>query len=189
METVKMITTVPLELAEQLANHKRVIGYNTLPQVTPKVINVIKDFFRVNIGYEDSPIACLSKVHQRDVSIRESADVLKNFIPTKAQETIMFELKMPADSVVSIEFQDLLAYTEELEDALDDEDAEFIASELKSALVIGSPDQLNNAISFIPFLDFKRCDYFATLDSSFKSSEINLEGIQKIDLRELRRFD
>ena len=42
MRTVRMVTAIPKALAMELREKKRIINFNTLPQLHPKLIDSIK---------------------------------------------------------------------------------------------------------------------------------------------------
>ena len=70
MRTVRMVTAIPKALAMELREKKRIINFNTLPQLHPKLIDSIKKYFEEVVGYHDSPIACLSRVGHKDSTIK-----------------------------------------------------------------------------------------------------------------------
>ena len=60
---------------------------------------------------------------------------------------------------------------------------------LKESLYLGIGEDEDDVISFIPFLDYKRCKFYATFTPSFEQDRnFNIPGLDKINLRELRSF-
>lgn len=188
-DTVQLVTAVPIELALQLTKTKRIKDYNALGQVHPKAIQRIKANLGKKVGYENLPIACLSKVECVDSTIKNIGENINHYLPVKAHNSVILQLKMPKDSILSMEYNDLLEFSNDLADADGDPDEEeFILGMIDDALQPGVASDLKTAISFIAFLDLERCQFFATLNSAFKAEKLELEGIEQIDLRKLSTF-
>lgn len=189
MNTVRMITAIPRELAMQLKDKKRIKDYNTLPQLHARLVAAIKEHFMETVGYDNSPIACLSKTKHRAVSLREAGADVVHYIPVRANDSVILELKMPEDCIVSAEYSRLLDCSKDLAACNGDVVAENDVIELfMDELQTGIGEDLVDAISFIPFIELEKCQFFAILDKAFSVSDFELPGIQKIDLHELNSF-
>lgn len=186
-ETVRMVTAVPQKLAQQLTKSKRITNYNTLPQVDERVMECIRTELAEKVGYENSPIACLSKLNHIETSLKTAGTNISYYIPVKAEDSVIFELKMPKDCVISIEYKSLLEYSKRIKES-DIFDEELILDDLKEELQLGLADELEDAISFIPFIELEKCQFFALLTSAFNTSRFDLEGVEKVDLRKLTSF-
>lgn len=187
--TVQLVTAVPIELALQLTKTKRIQDYNVLGQIHPKAIKRIKENLGKKVGYENLPIACLSKVECVDSTIKSVGESINHYLPVKAHNSVILQLKMPKDSMLSMEYNDLLEYSNDLADADGDpEEEEFILGLIDDALQQGVASDLKTAISFIAFLDLEKCQFFATLNSAFRAEKLELEGVEQIDLRKLSTF-
>lgn len=188
MGKVTMLTVVPVKLATDLGNKKRVKDYNTLPQVNKSVLEVIREYISEKIGYDDLPMACLMKPANGSGS---AIDVM-NYLPMNAKNSVLFVLEMPDDMIVSIDFSTLIKTSAEIAEAEeegDQDEIEFLSDNLKENLKLGISDGASNDISFIPFLDYSRCRFFATLNTDFSTGQkLDIPGIEEMSLRELSAF-
>ena len=70
----------------------------------------------------------------------------------------------------------------------DEYEIEYLKENLRDSLVLG-PSTGSNDISFIPFLDRKKCKYFAAFNSQLEADKsFVIPGVDKIPLRELPTF-
>lgn len=188
-ETVRLITVVPMNLAQQLTKTKRIQNYNAIGQINEKLIDCIKQELCDKVGYENTPIACLSKVEHKESTIKNVGSKINMYLPVKAADSVILELKMPKDSILSMEYQELLELSEQLDDAEGDEDEiTYILDELRDNLRVGVDESLDTAISFISFVELEKCQFFATLNAAFKANNFELAGIEKVELRQLSTF-
>lgn len=189
-DKVKLVTAVPFDLAQQLTKTKRIQGYNALGQINPMLIQQVKNELAKKIGYENIPIACLSKVEHKDSTIRTIGNQINKYFPVKAGDYVILELMMEEDSILSMEYSTLLELSEEIEDADGDEDEiEYILGKVEDELRVGVAEELDTAISFISFLDLEKCEFFATLNAAFKADKLQLEGVERVEIRKLSVFE
>lgn len=188
MSKVTMLTVVPVSLAADLSNKKRVRDYNTLPQINKTALEIIRGYISEKIGYDDLPMACLRKPSNTSGS---AVDVM-NYLPLNSKNSVLFVLEMPDDMIVSVDFSKLISISSELAEAESDNDTdeiEFLSDSLRESLTLGIDDNSGNYISFIPFLDYSRCRFFATLNADFSTSQkLDLPGVEEMSLRELSAF-
>lgn len=187
-KTVRMVTAVPQDLAQQLVKNKRITNYNTLPQLNADVLEGIRSYLGEYVGYENAPIACLSKVHKQEADLKAAGTTLPQYIPVNARNSIIFELSMPEDCIVSIEYKKLLDYSSQMNNAVDQFEKDMILEDLHADLQVGLAGELEDAISFIPFIELEKCQFFAILNSAFETNRINIPGLEQVDLRELSSF-
>lgn len=189
MQLVRMVTAIPRDIALKLRENERIVDYNTLPQLHPKLIESIRDYFESRVGYRNSPIACLSRVSHKDSTIQNVGTSVCDFIPVKANDSVILELKMPEDCIVSIDYGNLLRFSSELTECKGDTVAEHdVMSYFEDYLQVGLGEDTGDTISFIPFIEMEKCQFFAILNSSFDMTDFDLPGIQQINLRELNSF-
>ena len=189
MRTVRMVTAIPKALAMELREKKRIINFNTLPQLHPKLIDSIKKYFEEVVGYHDSPIACLSRVGHKDSTIKSIGASVCDFIPVKANDSVVLELNMPEDCIVSIGYEDLLNFSRDLTDCNGDRVAENdTLAYFLNFLSVGLGDGCSDTISFVPFIEMEKCQFFAILDKSFGLADFSLRGVEKVSLHELNTF-
>lgn len=183
-----MLTIIPKELAMDLNDKKRVKDYNTLPQLNPAVLEAVRGFFRDKVGYADLPMACLQQPKDRNGKVMFQTD-FADYLPVNNKESVLFVLEMPEDLIVSVNYGYLLDMSENMNGCSDDEGMiDYLKEELTENLTLGIISD-DNAISFIPFLDYSRCRFFAAFNSNFEPDEtLKLPGIAPIDLRELTSF-
>ena len=189
MGKVTMLTIIPKELAMDLNQKKRVKDYNTLPQLNKSVLETIRKFFEDKVGYTDLPMACLMQPRDKNGKVLLQTD-FADYLPVNNKESVLFLLEMPEDTVVSIDYSELLEASDAMNDCGDDEGMlEFLQSELTEKLEVGVDFDNNNIISFIPFLDYSRCKFFAAFNSEFELDEsLDLPGLSPLNLRELTSF-
>ena len=189
MAKVTMLTIVPKQLAMDLNNEHRIQGYNTLPQLNRKVLDTIRQFFSDKVGYSNLPMACLMQPKDKNGKLMIQTD-FNNYLPTNNQDSVLFLLEMPDDLIVSTNYGSLLEISEMMTEFADDESMlEFYKDELMNQLQVGIDYDDHNLISFIPFLDYSRCKFFAAFDSNFEPDEsLKMPGLSKLDLRELQLF-
>lgn len=183
MKKVTVLTIVPKDIALDLAEKKCIKDFNTLPQINKTTLEVIKDYISENIGYDDYPMACLAKPQDDSVSIND-------FIPTNNKQSVLFSLKMPEDMIVSVDFKELLDASKNFDNADPDDEFEldYLKEDLTNLLSVGLSDD-PNAILFIPFLDYKQCEFYASIGPDFKAGEpVTLPGLSQVNLHELSYF-
>lgn len=183
---IKMVTAIPKNLAMEFRKNG-VIWHNTMPQLNDRFIEETKRFMMENTGYNDYPVACMSKIRGRDVAIQAAADGLADYIPVRANESIIFELAMPKDAIVSIDYNELLRINSEISLASDKEDLQYVVEELYSALVVGM-QEVDDVVSFVSGLALSRCKFFTVLDSDFNVSDFDFPGVEQVKLNNLNTF-
>lgn len=187
MQKVVMITAVPKKIAEDLSRKRRVVGYNTLPNVNARVLQSIREFMTEHVGYSDLPMACLSKPRTSIAQSSSAGVALSNYLPINSNDCIMFQLEMPDDLLVSVGYQELLMASSEVERAGSEDEIDFLCEEFKEQLKLGVLAE-EDQISFIPFLDYERCKFYALLNPNFGTEDVKLPGLAKIDVREMTSF-
>lgn len=183
---VKMLTVVPKDLAASLCSKQRVKDYNTLPQLHRSVIEAVRGFMTENVGYSELPMACL-EISSKG-GINDSSDFF-HYIPANSKENVLFQLEMPDDMIISVPYQVLLSASEEASMCEDDPDTiELIKEDLIEALTVGGISDSGEVITFIPFLEYSKCKFYARFDANFKPIEIDLPGLETIPLAKLSAF-
>lgn len=188
MANTTMLTVIPKSVAEGLAGKIRIKDYNNLPQLRKEVLEVIRCFIANEVGYDSIPIAGLC---QRTNSAGKVM-ISKNFteyIPVNAKDSILLILDIPEDQIVSINYQVLLDISESFAQAGgDNETLEYLKNYLLAELQVGKSSE-PNTISFIPFLDYKKCRYFAVFNSQLEADKsFDIPGLDKISMHELTSF-
>lgn len=185
MGEVKLITVIPIDLAMQFIDVKRLAEIDTMPQLHPTLKQAIRDSIRENVGYDSEPIAALSRYNNTPSELKSVGTSISEYIPTKPGSTL-WELHMPDDMVISVSFPDLLSYNHILEDA-DEDMAEMLMEEFKSKIRVGYIEE-EDVISFIPFIDLKRCKFFAQIDQSWGIGDFTVPGVEKVKLTDMHVF-
>lgn len=188
-ELVNMYTVVPIELAADLKEKKKVKDYNTLPQINPEILDEVREFMTDNVGFSDLPMACLSlskKVARMDTT------ELFHYLPANNKDSVLFQLQMPNDMIVTVSFDELLRASKEADEAAGDEfELDIVKEEFRDSLSLGEccySDSDDEMISFIPFLDYNYCKFYAKFDENFETGEFDIPGIEKISLARLSAF-
>lgn len=182
-KTVDIITIVPETIAKQLEQKQRVTGYFALQQIHPEIVKTIRGFMTDNVGYEDLPIAGLSSMKKGITKTK-----LAEYLPIASKKSVLFKLCIDEDSVISVSYPALLEASSDAEEAGDPSLVEAIVDSFRDQLYVGVSND-EEQISFIPFLDYKKCKYYARINQDLEtSSDFTLPGIQQVTLRELTSF-
>ncbi len=185
MKKVKMLTVIPSNLAKELSEKKKIKDYNTLPQLNERILSIIREYMIEKVGYPNLPMACLSSVHSKgDI---DGEDIL-SILPANSKDSVVFQLEMPEDMIVSISFGELLEISNEANEISDDMEMEFLRERLQDSLQLGYDESTIDQISFIPFLAFDRCSFYAKLDSNFQTTDLQLSGLREMRVKELASF-
>lgn len=188
MKRIKMLTVVPVSLAATLSQSQRIKDYNTLPQINNQTLMLIREYMTSRIGYENLPMACLCCMNGGSDSI--SGEDIMTRLPMNSKNSVLFQLEMPEDMIISINFDELLSISEEIGsiDINDSFEMELAKDRLFDSLSLGVDESLDDPISFIPFLAKDRCKFYAKFDDNFDSEFMNLPGLERVDIRKLASF-
>lgn len=182
-DVVKVLTIVPKQIAQTISSDYRIQNYNALPQLSNKALQIIKNYIAETVGYSNLPMACLV---QPEGGYNTN---FTDFLPVNAKESVLFSLEMPTDMIVSTNFSNLLEISKSLQDETDPVEVEFLSENLRDSLYLGIGEGEDDVISFIPFLDYKRCKFYATFTPNFEQNKsFNIPGLEQINLRELKSF-
>lgn len=188
MANTTMLTVIPKSIAECLSGQIRIKDYNNLPQLRREVLEVIKEFIADEVGYESIPIAGLCQHTNSAGKVMIKKDFTE-YIPVNAKDSVLLILEIPEDQIVSVNYQELLDISEAFANADGDaSEVEYLRELLWENLSLGGSSD-SNVISFIPFLDYKKCKYFAVFNSQLEADKsFNIPGLDKIPMRELTSF-
>ena len=180
----KVLTIVPMSIAQNLSDTSRVQNFNSLPQLSEEALGIISDYVTETVGYSNLPIACLAQPEGGyDTSFTD-------YLPVNSKDSVLFSLEMPNDMIVSVDYTELLDISKELHEETDVEEKEYLKDSLKDALFLGIGENRKNIISFIPFLDYNRCKFYATFSSNFAADKkFKIPGLTEMNLRELKYFN
>ena len=166
VRTVTMLTIVPSKYAKDFKEKGRISNFSTLPQIHPAALDVIRNFVSENIGYDDLPLASLKCA------------------VTGSLAGVDF------NEYLSVNYDALLKYSGNMKHATDEFQMAMERDMLESELFVGIADDSEGIISFIPFLDYNRCKFFARLDTNFKVERNTDVGRSTgIRLKELTSFE
>lgn len=185
-----MLTAVPINLATELCAKKRIKNYNTLPQLNSAVLELVKEYMAERVGYSDLPMACLCQAKSGDGHAITGDDIL-TYLPVNSKNSVIFQIEMPEDMIISINFNELLEISstaDGMSTPLNDIELEILKDQLDEKMHLGIGKEVSDPISFIPFLDLDRCRFYAKFNDNFETEELNLPGIEKMSLSELASF-
>jgi len=186
---VNMYTVVPIELAMDLKEKRRIKDYNTLPQLNTAILDAVREYMTENVGFSELPMACLSL--NRRASAMDSTELFQ-YLPINNRENVLFRLKVPEDMVITVSYDILLSMSKSADECGNDPDEiEIIKEDFKDLLILGDGGYMDSdeeAISFIPFLDYNCCEFYAKFDENFHTSELEIPGIKKFSLAKLSAF-
>ena len=187
MKKVKMLTVVPMNLAHELVEKKKIKDYNTLPQLNGLILNMIKEFMIEKVGYPNLPMACLSNFKSKG---QVDGEDIFAVLPANTKNSVIFQLEMPDDMIVSANFSELLEISSEANDVSEDSDIEldFLRDKLYDVLYLGFDESSEEQVSFIPFLAADRCTFYAKFDENFQTDDLKLAGLTETRIKELTSF-
>lgn len=186
MGDVSILTVVPATMAKDLIEQHVVKDYNTLPQIDKRILEAVREYMTMHVGYHNLPMAGLSKPGAVSGNL---VDSITSYLPMNSKENVIFQLDMPSDMIVSVHFQDLLDASQDASNSDDDDEIEFIKADFCDKMSLGLPaDDSENTIVFIPFLDIKKCRFYAKVNDNFEAEELDLPGLERMSLRELTSF-
>lgn len=187
MNKVKMLTVVPTTLAVQLMQKKRITDYNTLPQVNKDIMRVIKEIMAQRVGYENLPMACLSGIPN---STEISGENVLSILPMNSQNSVIFQLEMPEDMILSIPFSTLLDISNQANEINDPQSSEFdfLCQDLEDNMVLGYDASLDDPISFVPFLALDKCKCLVQITDEIKDEDLHMDAVTETSLRALTSF-
>lgn len=184
MGKISMLTVIPHNKAMELLQNKSLHEFNTMPQLDARVRRMIREFMSENVGYSELPIACFGK---SDGNKKISSSDIMHVLPMNSQNDIIFQLDMPTDMVVSVEFNRLMEVSNDVKSAEFEDDVQFILEDFKDELSIGVTPSTQSVI-FIPFLDLDRCRFYAKINNEFGQDDINFPSIERMDVRKITSF-
>lgn len=188
MDKIRMLTVVPTDLAAQLVQKRRITDYNTLPQINKSVMKIVKEIMTQKVGYENLPMACLSGVSN---TTEVSGENIISYLPLNNKNSVVFQLEMPSDMVLSIPFSTLLDISNQA-DMIDDPkspDFEYIREELEDEIILGFDQDIIDPISFIPFLAVDRCQCFVCLTDKIHDGDLHMSAVSEMSLKALSSFN
>lgn len=188
MDIVKLIIVMTKQQAESLLFNKRVESIDSMPHIDPKVKQVIRDYMEENVGYSNTPIAGLSKWNGEPSDLREVQTNVGDYIKLQ-KDNVMFELHVPRDLVISVNFEDLINISTQVSRSTRDFEVEFYLDELKDRLHVGySENDAEDLISFVPFVDLRTCKLFALINPTWDIGDYDIPGLEQVNLRDMNLF-
>lgn len=180
-----MLTIVPLKYVKNFKDVGRIGNFNTLPQIHERAMGTIRNFVSENIGYDDLPLASLKCAQIGSLDGINFED----YLLVNSNDSVIFQLEIPDDMIVSVEYDKLLECSRNMFNCTDEFELDLEAEDLENSLILGIGDDSEGLISFIPFLDYNRCKFFAKLSKDFRAERGTLDNnISKIKLKKLSSF-
>lgn len=187
-EYVKMITVLEMEQAEQLKNNKRLVGVDTMPQLDSRIKEFIRKYITKTVGYQDAPIAGLSKFEGSPADLKKVGTGAADFISGKSG-SVFLEVHMPSDMIVSVPYSVLLESSSAIKRADDEFEVEMILEDLEEHMMVGFPSgEAEEAISFISFIDVRKCKFLYVVGKDWETEEFNIPGVEKITPANMNYF-
>lgn len=190
MQKISVITAVSMKQARELQSKGRIGDFNTLPQINSDAIRVVKKFLNEQVGYEELPIACFCTLRTIKDGTINGNDIMQ-YLPINSKDSVIFQLEMPEDMIVSVKYDDFLRLSRDMDNALDSMDLDFAKEELEELLFVGfKTDNSGKYLSFIPFLDYDKCKFYAVLNADFSTnSKFRLGNLEQVNLSTLTSFN
>lgn len=85
-------------------------------------MRVIKEIMAQRVGYENLPMACLSGIPN---STEVSGESVLSVLPMNSRNSVIFQLEMPEDMILSISFSTLLDISNQANEINDPQSSEF----------------------------------------------------------------
>jgi len=176
MSDMNIVAVVPVSIAQQIITGQQP-EYNSIPNMGEKVISVIREFMIDNVGFENLPIACLTA----NSGITTLDDIVGTGIAYNYKDSVLFQLSIPDDMVVSARTDVLLEASNALEQDPDDSITQRL---LQQSLHVGEAP--GSDIYFIPFIDLTMCKFYSMPPGSPET--FTFKGIENRRVTELAIF-
>jgi hypothetical protein len=184
---IKIMTALTKEQTESFIIKKKIEGFDNMPHIHSRIKDAIRTYMQDNVGYDQVPLAALSRYNNSAGEILNVKTAVSDYIPTLAG-SVLFELHMPEDMIVSVGAEDLITYTNLIKDSNNDELIEIYMEEFKDHINLGYLTGEADIVSFIPFIDLNRCKFFAHIDRSWNISELDIPGVEQLRLANMSMF-
>lgn len=187
MGDVSLVAVVPPELLDSFLADKKLEGVDGMPSLSSFVKEGLRRYIQRKVGYDGNPIACLSNYNGTPPELSKVWKHMDEVLTVRTGSSL-WELRMPEDMLVSVDLQDLLTISEETQGMdYDDEDADLYIEDLESILKVGYKEG-QETVSFIPFLDLKKCRVGMVLAEGWSANKLAIPGIRFLDLKTLNVF-
>ena len=176
MGDMNLVAVVPMEVANTITSGVDV-NYNSMPDLHPNVIKVIREFMIDNVGFENLPIACLAS----NSKILSLDDIVGTGISYNYKDSVLFQMKIPEDMIVSTRQESLTEASVKFQADANDRNAMI---KLKNSLTLG--DSADSNIYFIPFIDLSMCSFYSVPQGA--APNFQLSGVEHRKVTELAIF-
>lgn len=185
---LRVLTTMSKDEGLILARKLSVDHVSNLNGYNEKLLKSIQQFVASHVGFDVQPIATVSRMYDEPVDIEESYEYLGDFLPVTAGRLIL-ELTLPKDLCVSIDFETILNLNSRYNKYSNDEfELELLNEELHESLKVGSIEDADNVITFVPYLNVKHANRFLVLTEEWSGENFELAGIPQVKLKSMNIF-
>lgn len=178
----RLLTTISIKDANKLNDNLELENSNLNNYINEDLKNKIKEFIEENTGHDLGFIMCVQKVYGENANIENHYDTVGNYLQV-ASGTIILDLKVDEDQIVSVRFEDLLAYNKKFKQA-DEFERELLTEEFQSKITLGELEG-NNVISFIPYINLNDCKSFILVNEDWEATDYKLGNVPQIKLARL----
>jgi hypothetical protein len=186
---VRLVTVIDLKKSQELAKNKILKDCNPMNQLAPDFLRCVKKRVYDDIGYNQNPIAAISKFNKKTATIRGIGEDVQKVLPVTANDSMILELVMPEDCLVSIGYNRALELSKEVLDATSEIGKTYALETVLEELEVGANNDSDDVLVFIPFIKLENCQYFTLLNSAFQSRSVSLPGVQRVELKALDSFE
>lgn len=111
-------------------------------------------------------------------------------LPMNSRNSVIFQLEMPEDMILSISFSTLLDISNQANEINDPQSSEFdfLCQDLEDAMVLGFDSSLDDPVSFVPFLALDKCKCLVQITDEIKDEDLHMDAVTEVSLRALTSF-
>lgn len=183
---VRLTAVIPRNMLDIFLEKKRLDALDTMPTLHPRVKDAIRKIVHNYTGYSNEPVACISRYNGVSGEIKNIGVNVRQVLKT-SPGTTMWELRMPSDMAVSIKFNELLEISSSMTAADEEIELEMLEEQLTDCIIEGYLED-DDVVSFIPFIDFSRCEFYAKIDSSWGFDPLVVPGVEQVKLVDMNIF-
>lgn len=179
---IKLLTTVSLKDAENLNNNSELLNSSINNYLNKDLKRVIENYLEETTGHHSGLIIGVQKIYGENANIDNHYDDVGNYLQVTSG-TLILNLKVDEDQVVSTTFEELLRYNKKFKES-DDFEKELLAEEFQNKIKLGKLDGMN-IISFIPYININDCKSFILVNEEWEATDYKLGNVPQIKLAKL----
>lgn len=189
-DTIKMVVVLSFDQAQQFGKSQQIKGLDTIPHVDKRIKAAIQQEIVDRIGFDNSPIACLSRFNGEEGELRNIGSDAARYLPTGKGDKVLLEIHTPQDMILTASYSAMMECSALLSGATDEVEVDIYLNYFINQLKLGDYDEdEEDVVAFTPYIALTRCKYFALLDKDWQAKDFSLPGVEQVKLNNMQMFD